>query len=287
MAILDQATNGSFVSLMTSTTLFKVGTFFLAWAVLWLPLALPIAMVLKWRPNKPLAPDQKLPLLAALYLIAPLILWGASQLEGVPFSDYGLEWKLSVLGSLGLGLGVGILSLIIVFTGQLLLGWVRWNSENWQRLGPILLPVMLLGLWIGLTEELVFRGFLVNQLQQDYSIWVGAAISSGIFALLHLVWEQKDTIPQLPGLWLMGMVLVLARWVDGGSLGLAWGLHAGWIWGLTCLDSAELIAYTGIGPIWITGLGGKPLAGIVGLLCLLEVGALLLLMLPDQLINIR
>ena len=64
-------------------------------------------MVLKWRPNQPLAPDQKLPLLAALYLIAPLILWGASQLEGVPFSDYGLDWRLSVLGSLGLGLGVG------------------------------------------------------------------------------------------------------------------------------------------------------------------------------------
>ncbi len=265
---------------MTSTALLKVAVFFIAWAVFWLPLAIPIVTWLKLRPPKPLAAEQKLPLLAALYLIAPLILWGASWVEGVSFSSYGLDWKLNVLVSLGLGLGLSILSLIIVFNGQCVLGWVEWQGQNLQRLGKVLLPVLLLGLWIGATEELVFRGFLLNELQQDYSLWVAAAISSVIFALLHLIWEQKDTLPQLPGLWLMGMVLVLARWVDGGSLGLAWGLHAGWIWGLTCLDSAELISYTGKAPTWITGLGEKPLAGVAGFLCLLGVGALLLFLMP-------
>jgi hypothetical protein len=135
--------------------------------------------------------------------------------------------------------------------------------------------VLLLGLWISVTEELVFRGFLLNELSQDYSVWVAAAISSIIFAFLHLIWEQQDTLPQLPGLWLMGMVLVLARWVDDGSLGLAWGLHAGWIWGLTCLDSSQLISYTGKGPTWMTGLGQKPLAGGAGLICLVITGILL------------
>ena len=280
MAIFDRAANWWLVSLVASTALWKVAAFFIAWAVLWLPVAIPIATLLKWRPPQPLAAQQKLPLLAALYLIAPLILWGASWVDGVSFSDYGLDWKLNVLVSLGRGSGLGILSLIIVFMGQWILGWVKWHSENWQRLGQVLLPVLLLGLWIGGTEELVFRGFLLNELQQDYSVWVAAAISSVIFALLHLIWDRQDTLPQLPGLWLMGMVLVLARWVDGGSLGLAWGLHAGWICGLTCLDSAELISYTGKGPTWMTGFGEQPLAGVVGLLCLLGVGALLLLLVP-------
>ncbi|HAJ62065.1 MAG TPA: CPBP family intramembrane metalloprotease domain-containing protein, partial [Cyanobacteria bacterium UBA8543] len=110
---------------------------------------------------------------------------------------------------------------------------------------------------------------------------VAAAISSVIFALLHLIWDRQDTLPQLPGLWLMGMVLVLARWVDDGSLGLAWGLHAGWICGLTCLDSAELISYTGKGPVWMIGFREQPLAGVAGLLCLLGVGAVLLLLVSD------
>ena len=280
MAIFDRAANWWLMSLVASTALWKVAAFFIAWAVLWLPVAIPIATLLKWRPPQPLAAQQKLPLLAALYLIAPLILWGASWVDGVSFLDYGLDWKLNVLVSLGRGSGLGILSLIIVFIGQWILGWVEWHSENWQRLGQVLLPVLLLGLWIGGTEELVFRGFLLNELQQDYSVWVAAVISSVIFALLHLIWDRQDTLPQLPGLWLMGMVLVLARWVDGGSLGLAWGLHAGWICGLTCLDSAELISYTGKGPTWITGFGKQPLAGVAGLLCLLGVGALLLLLLP-------
>jgi hypothetical protein len=65
-------------------------------------------------------------------------------------------------------------------------------------------------------------------------------------------------MPQLPGLWLMGMVLVLARYVDGGSLGLAWGLHAGWVWAIASLDSAQLITYTGTGSEWVTGKNRKP-----------------------------
>jgi membrane protease YdiL (CAAX protease family) len=276
MAMFQQAANHGLLSFMTSTALLKIAAFFIVWAALWLPLAIPIATLLKWHPSKPLAAEQKLPLLAALYLIAPLVLWGASWVDGVPFLSYGLHWKFEIFISLGQGLGLAVLSLIFIFMGQWLLGWVEWHSENWLCLKNVLLPVLWLGLWIGVTEELVFRGYLINELQQDYSVWVAAIISSAIFALLHLIWEQQNTLPQIPGLWLMGMVLVLARWVDGGSLGLAWGLHAGWIWGLTCMDSAKLISYTGKGPIWMTGLGENPLAGVAGFLCLFGVGAFLL-----------
>lgn len=287
MAMFQQAANFWLVCVTTSTAVVKIVFFFTAWVALWLPLAIPIATLLKWHPPKPLTAEQKLPLLAALYLIAPPMLWGASWVEGLPFSNYGLDWKFTVLLSLGQGLGLSILSLIVVFMGQWLLGWVEWHTENWQRLGKVLLPILLLGLWIGITEELVFRGFLLNELQQDYSLGVAAAISSIIFALLHLIWEQQNTLPQVPGLWVMGMVLVLARWVDAGNLGLAWGLHAGWIWGLTCLDSAEFISYTGKGPAWMTGLGENPLAGVAGFVCLLGVGALLLFLMPDAISEFR
>jgi membrane protease YdiL (CAAX protease family) len=283
MVILDQQVNQWLMSAVASTALVKVAAFFIIWSTLWLPLAIPIATGLKWRPFEPIQPSQKLPLLAALYLLAPLILWGACWVERVPFAAYGLDWNLNILLSLILGLSLSILSLTIVFSGQWALGWIEWHSENWPRLGKLFLPILFLGLWIGLTEELVFRGFLLNELQQDYSILVAAPISSIIFALLHLIWDQQDTFPQLPGLWLMGIVLVLARFVDSGSLGIAWGLHAGWIWGLTLLDSAELISYTGKASTLITGFGEKPLAGITGILCLLGVAAVLLLLTADPL----
>ncbi|HEY9849488.1 MAG TPA: type II CAAX endopeptidase family protein [Leptolyngbyaceae cyanobacterium] len=250
--------------------------FFLAWIGCWLPVGIPVAIALNWHPPKPLEAAQKLPLLAPLYLIAPLLLWGIARLEGVSFSSYGLNWQPSILISLLLGLALGVISIIGIFTIEWALGWISWRWKNASQLLPTLATTLLLGLWISGTEELIFRGFLVTELQQDYSIWVTAIVSSLIFAVLHLVWEIRETLPQLPGLWLMGMVLVLARWIDNGYLGLAWGLHAGWIWGIATTDTAQLIKYTGKVSPWMTGLAEKPLAGASGIFCLLAtIGVLL------------
>ena len=258
--------------LTTANSLTIVTAFFLLWFTLWLPLAI----FLKWHLLEPLTVEKKLPLLGSLYLLAPLVIWLVANIRGVSFITYGLNCSPSFFISLILGFTLGVAGLALVFETEYLLGWLNWYPENKQRLLSIAFPIIALALWIGITEELVFRGFLINELTQQYNIWVGAIISSFIFALLHLVWERKETLPQLPGLWLMGIILVGARLVDHGNLGLASGLHVGWIWGLSCLDSAELIAYTGKGSEWITGLGKQPLAGVAGIICLLGTGAILM-----------
>lgn len=254
----------------------KIIAFFLAWLGCWLPIAIPIAYALKWYPPKPLGAAQKIPLLASLYLIAPLLLWGIARVEGLSFLDYGISRDATFLISLGIGLSIGVIGIIVVFAIESTFGWINWHWQPDGKLWQTLLTTLLLGLWVSGTEELIFRGFLLNELQQSYSLWLGAVVSSLIFALLHLVWEIDETLPQLPGLFLMGLVLVLARWVDNGNLSLAIGLHAGWIWGLTTIDSAQLISYTGKGSVWFTGKNGKPLAGAAGIFCLLITGTLLL-----------
>lgn len=256
--------------LLSATSGIRVAAFFLAWVVLWLPLAIPLARRFNWQPMQPLTDAQKLPILAPLYFIAPLIIWLASRLESVPFLNYGFSFQPRIGSSLILGVGIGVLGLAIAFGLQSLLGWIEWNAT--KGIWSILLPTLLIALWISGTEELIFRGFLLTELQQDYSIWGAAIASSLIFALLHLVWERQETLPQIPGLWLMGMVLVLARTVDNGSLGLAWGLHTGWVWGIASLDTAQLISYTGKAPAWVTGIAEKPLAGLVGISCILGTG---------------
>ncbi len=132
-------------------------------------------------------------------------------------------------------------------------------------------------MFVAIIEELVFRGVFLNLLLQDYNIAIAATVSSLIFALLHLVWERENTLPQLPGLWLMGMILVGARLVDGGSLGLAIGLHAGWVFSLAYLDTAELYVYTGKGVSWLAGKQGQPLASVAGIMVLLLTAGILVL----------
>ncbi|WP_353931290.1 type II CAAX endopeptidase family protein [Okeanomitos corallinicola TIOX110] len=246
--------------------------FFMVWAIFWLPLAVISASVLKLQINKSLQPEQKIPLLVSLYLLAPLIIWGFNWLGFGSFADEGLVRNFSIFASLFLGLGLGILGLIMVFTCQFWLGWCYLETSNIKLIPGILLPISAVALFVGGIEELVFRGFLLTTLDQDYPIWLAAVISSLIFALLHLVWEQQETIPQLPGLWLMGMVLVVARIADSNNLGIAWGLHAGWIWAIATIDTAGLITYTGKASEWLTGKNQKPLAGLTGVLCVLLTG---------------
>lgn len=249
--------------------------FFAIWIGLWLPIAISIAIKLKWHPPQPLTLKQKLPLLASLYAIAPIVLWRFAGWSNPPFALYGLPWHSSVLAALGVGLVAGVGGIGGLMAIEIGLGWVKVAIDPAQIAPVALLTPLILGLWVGMTEELIFRGLLLNLLQAEFSQWAAAAIASVIFALLHLVWEGSANLPQLPGLWLMGMVLSFARWTDGGQIGLAWGLHAGWIWAIASLEATGAIAYPQGNLAYLTGLGGKPLAGGMGLLFLLGTGFVL------------
>ncbi|WP_375475339.1 lysostaphin resistance A-like protein [uncultured Nostoc sp.] len=275
ITFFESSVNVLLAFIKNAPALVIVTAFFVCWIVCWLPVATVSAILLNWQPPKPLQPEQKIPLLVSLYLLAPLILWGVVWLTNKSFSDYGFVANFSTLGFLALGFSLGVLSLAIVFSGQSGLGWCSFEKSNFKLVLPILLPIFLIALLVAGIEELVFRGFLFTELAQDYPVWVAAAISSLIFALLHLVWEQRETAPQLPGLWLMGMVLVLARFATSGNLGLAWGLHAGWVWAIATIDTAQLITYTGKVSEWFTGKNKKPLAGLAGIICILGTGVII------------
>jgi membrane protease YdiL (CAAX protease family) len=261
----------------------KVTAFFIIWLGLWLPVAIPSAIALNWHPPQPLG-NKKLPLLASLYLIVPLIIGALTGIESSNLAELGLGFESNFLGSLAIGLALGVLTIVTLFGIEIFLGWINWQRIEGQKNHPLLsifqptlLLTLFLGLWISGTEELIFRGFLQNLLVQDYSVFIAATIGSLIFAGAHLIWEFRETFTQLPGLWLMGMVLTLARVCDDGNLGLAIGLHAGWILVIATLDPAKMITYTGRVPEWITGIKGQPLAGVGGIFFLLVTGGILAL----------
>ena len=261
---------------MLSLSLLKIIFFFGAWIVLWLPIAIPLSNKIDYQfPEIPTI-DQKLILISSLYPLALLIIELITRWEGLSWATIGWQWQLKGILFLGWGILIALGSLIIIFAVEFACGLITWHPENSRKLLSSILPVFCLGLGISFVEESIFRGFLINELILEFPYWLGAIASSIIFALLHLVWERKQTIPQLPGLWLMGMVLVLGRVVAGGNIGLAWGLHTGWILGLTCIDSAELISYNTDKRNWLTGIDYQPLAGLFGILCLLLVSGVLL-----------
>lgn len=263
------------VELLALLNFGEAALFFAMWIGLGLPILLPMAIALQWQPGKPIAPAQKIPLLLGLYLLAPAALWAVGQVSPrlstrSGFGIYGLAWSEPLWQGLGLGLLVAIAGVGLWLGVQVATGWGCWQTNPLSRSASrSLIAVALLGLAVGLVEELVFRGFLPLVLGFDLGPLVAVAIANLLFALLHLVWDGRATVPQLPGLLVMGLVLSGACWVAGGNLGLAWGLHAGWIMAIASLEILGALEPTGRVPAWITGLDGKPLAGALGLLLML------------------
>lgn len=259
--------------------LLEIGVFILIWLTLWLPIAFPLAILVRWYPWQPFSLKQKLTFVGSLYLIAPLIVWIGAKFEGVSFGSYGLSGGVNLSITLIEGFLLGIVGLLIVFLLEYGLKFIKFNWENIDQFWSVSIPILLLGLFIGFIEELVFRSFFITELNQTFNLWISAVISSVIFAILHLIWEQKQTLPQIPGLFLMGIILVIALVVNDGNIGLAWGLHSSWIFGLSCLDSLGLIVYQNNAPEWFVGINKHPLAGFSGIICLLITGLGLTLLL--------
>jgi uncharacterized protein len=255
---------------MLITSCLKVATFLGMWVVIWLPIAFFVSRLIDWQPNQPLIPKQKIILLLSLYLLTPIVMGWKFRVENFSFADLGLDSDSNIFTSILLGLIISLAGLAVTFLIESFFNLVSWHRKNIRNLLPLLLPVLVLSLLISLTEELVFRGYTFSTLAASGTYWLAAIISSTIFALLHLVWERRVTIPQVPGLWLMGMILVESRLISG-DLYLAIGLHAGWIWGLTCIDSAQLLSYRHKDN-WFTGIYQQPLAGIAGISCLTITG---------------
>jgi len=121
---------------------------------------------------------------------------------------------------------------------------------------------------VGFAEELVFRGWLLNEFERDYSLSVSLVVNSLLFAILHFIKPLPviiETWPQFPGLLLLGLILVKAKRLCQNRLGISIGFHGGLVWGYYIINVGKLVKYSGSAPAWLTGINGNPLAGILGL----------------------
>ncbi len=268
--------------------------FSLTWMLAWLPFGIPMSIRFQWLPFKPLMVPQKLILLLPLYAIAVPILAAWVHRNGNLLSDFGLTLNSQFMTSGIAGLGLGLVSFALLLGVEKSLGWISIRFSNLLtspdtpesnnalvapilRLGVLLAGLLTLSLIVSFVEELLFRGFLWGELRPAFTIGGSALVSSIIFAVLHLIWEGWIARSQLGGLTLMGLVLCIARWVDQDTLGLAWGLHAGWIWAIASLDALQCLEHSPTAPVWLVGKPGQPLTGLLTLSCLFGTGLLMFL----------
>ncbi len=187
-----------------------------------------------------------------------------------PFYAYGLVFcpRFVTDSLIALCLGCGLVSLL--FTTQVLLGVAVFYPK------PILaiaLEGLAVGVGVSIAEELLFRGWLLTELQTSLPRPQAIVWSSLIFAVAHFIKPLSEilrTSPQFLGLLLLGVILATSRHVSRcqpgfTSLGLPIGLHGGLVWGYYIVDVGDLIMPSGLAPDWVTGIHGNPLSGVLGL----------------------
>jgi hypothetical protein len=182
------------------------------------------------------------------------------------FWHYGLRGQWQTWHDIGVGLGVGLGLIALLFGVQHLLGWVQWHSSS-APVATLLWQGALLGIGVAIAEELLFRGWLLDEFQRDYALTRAIWSHAIVFAILHFLKPLSEilrTLPQLLGLVLLGVVLAHAK-NRTGQLGLSIGLHAGLVWGYYLADVGDWVAYTNMVPQWVTGINQNPLAGVIGL----------------------
>ncbi len=192
--------------------------------------------------------------------------WGLTH----PYRSYGL-FPLNPREFLwGLAVALGSFSALLLL--QVGLGWLVVQEAD---LLPAILSGAVTALGVGFAEELLFRGWLLHELEQDLPPLSALWVNSLIFAVLHFLKPLEVILQiwvQFPGLVLLGMILVWARRLTAGRLSMAIALHGGLVWAYYIVHTTRWIVPSGTAPEWITGIGGHPLAGLLGLAFLGVIG---------------
>lgn len=236
--------------------------------ILWLPLAIPLQFALREDPNLTTIVTMGLLFVEFLFYLPFWVknVHGETQ----PFRRYGLRWErasgVDLINGLAYGLGFTWGLLIL----EALMGLITLRSPT-TALIRIVLEGMLSGLGVALAEELLFRGWVYDELERDYApkivLW-GSAIAFGVLHFLKPLPEMLRTLPVLPGLVLLGITLAWAKRSRYGRLGKPIGLHGGMVWGYYIFNVGGLIEHHDNVSPWITGVDGNPLGGLCGIVLL-------------------
>ncbi|MDJ0555887.1 MAG: type II CAAX endopeptidase family protein [Microcoleaceae cyanobacterium MO_207.B10] len=256
----------------------RIGIFIIILLLVWIPLAAPIYFLVE---NVNLESILAIALLYIEFIIL-LRFWGRKVYrEPHLLRRYGLEISRRNFQQFFQGLGIGLFSLFALFILEIFLGWVVWQSPS-EKLLQFIFEGLLVSVGIGFAEELLFRGWLLDELERNYQPKVVLWVSSIVYAVLHFIKPLEEILRtwlQFPGLVLLGLIFVWAKRSSGKKLdkamkkkpellGLPMGIHSGLVWGYYIINVGGLVKYSEEVGEWLVGIDGNPLAGVMGMLFL-------------------
>ncbi len=207
--------------------------------------------------------------------------WPARRfLDRRTFTSLGFRVNRHTIPDLLFGIALGSLLMALIYAFESLMGWLRFENWAWE-IAPVnqvligLLSALILYLAVGYAEELLSRGYHLQNLRDGLSLPLALLFSSAVFGLLHLGNPNVSWISTL-GIVLAGFFLAYG-WIRTRELWIPIGLHIGWnffqgtIFGFPVSGTGgfHLIEQSVDGPVAITGGAFGPEAGLVSWVAML------------------
>jgi membrane protease YdiL (CAAX protease family) len=207
-------------------------------------------------------------------------------LDKKAFASLGLKINKSALLDILTGIFIAAFMMALIFAIEFKAGWVKFEGFAWEvdsvKIVSInLILFLFIFIMVGWNEELLSRGYHLQNLASGTNIFWGILISSSVFGLAHLI-NPNATWVSAAGIFFAGLFLAYG-YLRTGQLWLSIGLHIGWnffegvIFGfpVSGLDIYRLIRHQIQGPeIWTGGAFG-PEAGLI-VLPALAIGSVLI-----------
>lgn len=210
-------------------------------AVTFIAIAVPLYSLWERRKNKDLHPDSDTDLLPTSYWRTIIMLWamvagvlGIWALEGRGVETLGLTATHTDFG-IWVWLAVGLMATLLVFqsykagTDEKVASTLMASLESEEGVNDVMPRrenEYRLFNWVsitaGITEEILYRGFLIWFFAAWMPIWGAAAASIVVFTLAHLYQNSVTALTKVAGM----AVVLTAVYLVSGSLWPAILLHA-------------------------------------------------------------
>lgn len=203
------------------------------------------------------------------------------------FSSLGLKINRQTLADLFVGFIISSLMMGFIYWAMITLNWTTftgylWKTQNGYKVMLNILQMLLVFILVGWNEELLSRGYHLQNLSEGINMIWAVFLSSAVFGALH--WGNPNaTWNSVVGISLAGIFLAFA-YTRTRMLWLPIGLHIGWnffegvVFGfpVSGLNTYHLIHHIVSGPELWTGGAFGPEAGLI-ILPALILGTLLVI----------
>ncbi|MBT3314413.1 MAG: CPBP family intramembrane metalloprotease [Anaerolineae bacterium] len=190
------------------------------------------------------------------------------------FTSLGLKLDKKMWIDLFVGIVITFIQMGFIYIIMYALGWISFEGFAWEFESASSVTLNLLGIFgvfilVGWNEELLSRGYHLQNLADGINLTWGVIISSSVFAILHIGNPGATWISTL-GLFLAGVFLAYG-YIRTKQLWLPIGLHIGWnffegvVFGFP-VSGLNIFTLTRInihGPELITGGAFGPEAGLI------------------------